>query len=114
MATVDFSNAEIEPNPDYSGSIISLQYLQMLNLLAVHAEDENGNSVVSSITNRNAGSSVNTLSVGYSGVFSTSGTEFYLGGTSDLGKKMVWKITGVSFSSGDDFDFIIDAVISGS
>ena len=41
----------------------------------------------------------------YAGNFTASGTEFYLGSRSNISEK--WKITGISFQSGDSYSFQI-------
>lgn len=109
MAQVDFSNAVLDVNTGYYP-------LRMQSYISLGANRILVNSTGTPITQNSAMSVVeNTpskVSILYTGSFDTSGTEFYLhdGDTAHR----YWKVSGISFSSGDTYSFIIDIETSGN
>lgn len=97
MAQVDFSNAIITPNTS------NILYNSDLTLYNNVLRDVSGNSIVrnSSIVSNIAENTV--LKLTYSGEFLASGTEFYIGLNND------WRVSNISFSSGDTYTFSIRA-----
>ena len=106
MAEVDFSHARIQPwsnnskNPTTSASV-SLGGMTDLYNSSIQ-------SISSTITRTNLVDQQKQLVYQYSGSFTASGIEFYLvayDGSSYNG----WKISNISFNSGDTFIFQIQA-----
>jgi len=109
MALVDFTNARIEPNS--SSPLNPMEYIR----LGINAVTEN-------IVPRNSsGSAIGTGSSGslsadswyekmyFQGTFTASGNEFYLG--TSAASNVLWKVSNISFSSGDTYSFYIDMEI---
>lgn len=109
MALVDFSNAHIE--------VVSSSYKPLRNSwLGLRGfggdpiiRDENNNNIVSNLSQSDHSVSVSHFYIALSGTFTTSGTKLYYGNTAD---GVLYKISNISFSSGDTFDFRINATIS--
>lgn len=105
MAIVDFSHATIEPvgtSSQTGQTFLSLKNQQF--------KDVNGTVI-------NSGGSYTTMKeeqrlvmYQYNGTFIASGTEFYVGMITSSGiLKSAWKVSNVSFSSGDTYVFQIRA-----
>ena len=106
MAQVDFSNAHIEPyniNPAEKAFLT----LNIYNSGSIIFCDSNGNSVVSSQTMQTPISTPTRTMFQYSGIFSTSGTEFYF----KYGA-IAWRVYGITFASGDTFVFTVDSTLT--
>lgn len=106
MAEVDFTNARIEPSGTENPATDA--YVQ-LNTYAFY--DSSTNMV-------NSGTSSRTQLINqqkqlmflYQGRFTTSGTEFYIyQGTNYLRR---WKVSNISFNSGDTYVFQINATLT--
>ena len=102
MAMVDFSNARIEVNSTDTES--PTKYANV-NLAGGYLYDASGNVIggsnISQLINQQK-----QLMYNYQGTFSASGTEFYVVGN---GYQARWKISNISFSSGDTYVFQINA-----
>lgn len=104
MALIDMTNARIEVAP--TATVIPATY-GWVNLNTSSLLDENGNTIGSvscSKSNLNNRESVYT----YTATFSASGTEFYIAGKNT---NAAWKISNISFQSGDVGQFDIDIKI---
>jgi hypothetical protein len=107
MAEVDFSNARIEldtrkpDNPTVAENVA-------LTLAGGRLYDASGNSIVSSYNISNLINQQKQLMYLYHGTFNASGTEVYLT-TTNFGTG--WKITNISFQSGDTYVFQINATL---
>lgn len=98
MAQVDFSSAVLTKPNTSAWSTANLK----LNDNAL--KDANNNLIASpTITRTNTAT---RLTHNYSGSFTASGTEFYIGNLSG------WYVSGISFSAGDTFNFAIDIDIT--
>lgn len=116
MADVDFSHAVLDAYssnsayyPMVSSNNLLLKY-SALKMLDINATEVTSNMVRTTLTN-----TPTKVSILFSGSFNTSGTEFYL---IDLFatsmSKATWKVSNISFSSGDTYSFIIDIETSGN
>jgi len=101
MAMVDFSNARIEPVGTQNMTAYS-----SLDLNTTILRDANDNYVSNSFTPSRLINQQKQLMYLYQGTFTASGTEFYMYYTNGQGK---WKVSNISFSSGDTFIFQINA-----
>lgn len=108
MADVDFSHAVLDVyagNPMNSGSYLNFASSQSSGTFV----DINGNvvnpndSYYSIITN-----TPTKVSILFTGTFTASGTEFYTYFSTK------WKVSNISFSSGDTYSFIIDIETEGN
>ena len=97
MAQVDFSNAVMEP---YMWNPASSSYLALTGDL----RNSGGTLVTSSKSYNIIKNTVDELSIKVTGTFNTSGTEFYF-----YQSYFFWKISNISFSSGDTFEFQVNA-----
>lgn len=115
MAEVDFSNARIEPvaypnpfngyttiNPTGKGNL-SLDFTSDL-------WDANQNTITSSLSKTRLINEKKQLMFLYQGTFNTSGTEFYIIHYGDY-TMGAWKISNISFNSGDTYVFQINATL---
>ena len=104
MAQVDFSTAVLEPAPgtkpmDYSS------YMRIYYSSGIW-NAPNGAVIVANNGQYKLVENQNKVTVVYTGTFTASGTEFYIGYFSN-GIKL-WKVTNISFNSGDTYSFAID------
>lgn len=105
MAQVDFTNAVLDVYDNTKKPMTSSNYLGING--DVYFYNEQG-----SIINSNGAKSVilNTpakVSILFTGSFTASGTSFH----TDLS---LWKVSNISFSSGDTYAFVIDIETSGN
>ena len=109
MAQVDLSNAILEPILDQNNKPPYYQYY--ISLWGVNTQigvyDSSGTSIANNISRQKLIDVSNQLLVQISGTFTASGTEFYLGLYST--PELHYRISNVSFSSGDTFIFQIKA-----
>jgi len=103
MADVDFSNARIEP----FGTICPAAYSYLNITTNSSLRDANDTSIASNHATRDINDQKQMLTT-YYGTFTASGTEFYLYQYTNLGVGK-WKISNVSFNSGDTYMFNINA-----
>lgn len=104
MAVVDFTNAVLDVN----GAEKPLTHSDFMELR--HYFFVNG-SQVSAPTFNVVTNTPTKVSIRYTGTFNSSGTEFYIAYTTTQG---TFKVSNISFSSGDSYDFIIDIEVSGN
>ena len=110
MAQVDFSNAVLS---FHSYNPLSAWYvgLRWSSYVTAYITDDSGNVITSSLNVTQISRTVSYLKLGYSGTFSASGNEFYLATQANAGA-IHYKISNVSFNSGDSFYFEITANLS--
>ena len=106
MAQVDFSNAVLDVYNDKPLTYGS--YLQLNNSGAPYFHNLAGN-YISVPTKSIILNTPQNVSILFTGVFNSAGTEFYIG---DSAKE--WKVSNISFSSGDTYSFVIDIEVSGN
>lgn len=106
MAQVNFDNAIITP---YTSNPASASHLALYRGDQAYYKcvDINGNSVVSSRTMTLVSESTSGFEVLFTGTFSTSGSEFYI--KIYYMNAFYWRISNISFASGDTFNFKIKA-----
>ena len=104
MADVDFSHATMSVNTTNSRRPISEAYVTLADN-PPELYNFSGTIITTSGTRSEIRNTPSVLSYLYTGTFTASGTEFYMG---------AFKISGVSFSSGDTYSFIIDIETSGN
>lgn len=107
MADVDFSNAVLDVNSSEK-PLAESGYLRLRNYMFYY----NGNPV----TDTSGSSTIITdtptkVSILYTGTFIASGTEFYIAYSQYSG---TFRVSNISFSSGDTYSFIIDIETSGN
>ena len=109
MAEVDFTNARIEPsslgnwvNPTNAADV-------SLNNYSYYLLDSSGSSISSALSPTQLINQQKQLMFLYQGTFTASGTEFYIRPTSSLSG---WKVSNISFNSGDTFVFQINATLT--
>ena len=111
MAIIDFSNATIDV---YAGKPMTRGSYMGVNSSA-SLLDLDGTTVISSGGLKSI--ILNTpskVSIQYTGSVNASGTSFLIGASSSGGSiNNGWKVSNVSFSSGDTYDFIVDIETSG-
>lgn len=107
MAQVDFSNAVLDvygtQKPMEVGAYMSFYRTGTLYNLAGTAVSSGSQSKITDTPSK--------VSILFSGSFTASGTEFYIVYYAD---KPYWKVSNISFSSGDTYSFIIDIETSGN
>lgn len=114
MAEVDFSHARIEPLtamgsfPNIVNPVSLYGYLSLTYGSYLYDANEN---TVASMTHTVLINTSNQLVVLFQGTFSTSGTEFYIIGTS-YPRACGWKVSNISFNSGDTYVFQINATLT--
>jgi hypothetical protein len=116
MAEVDFSNARIEPwngvpslgstldswtkvNPTWKG------YITLYSSRDILAA---GATIISQVTVTKTTDQQKRVVFNYQGTFNASGTEFMYG-YAENGEIAIWKISNISFQSGDTYNFNIRA-----
>jgi hypothetical protein len=106
MADVDFSSAVLDANtyPMRGGNYMGLSDDRLWDS---SFQVINTNRSVRIITN-----TITKVSVLFSGTFTASGTEFYLGYLSAYERG--WRVSNIAFSSGDAYSFVIDIEVSGN
>lgn len=122
MAEVDFSNAVLDvfEGNEYVSAynpMSTSDYMQLKNSSVEYFYNLQGNGI--SVPNPVVSILSNTptkVSISYVGTFNSSGTEFLIGLYSVTGgyKYAGWKVSNVSFSSGDTYSCIIDIEVSGN
>lgn len=103
MAMVDFSNAKISVD-NSSSNPPSTQLYANVDAFIGWLNDANNNHIC---TNKNVTQVVNQdkkLVAAFTGTFTASGTEFYLRYDSGGAR---WKVSNISFQSGDTYSFQI-------
>ena len=121
MAQVDFSNAVLDVFTGneyviaYKPMEATYQYMHLTQ--AIYFYDLQGNSI--SRVNPSVSIIQNTptkVSILYVGEFTASGTEFLIGvhGGSGNRKYAGWKVSNISFNSGDAYSCVIDVETSGN
>ena len=106
MAVVDFSNAVLEHNGNTKP--FDQKYISVIGDNTVIC-DANKQVITSSYTKTKEVDDKGRFVAAFNGTLTTSGTELYIkfgGGAWDT---MYWKITNISFNSGDTFSFKIKA-----
>lgn len=103
MAQLDLSNAHITPvySPANDGTYLILTPTNW------KFSDANGTDI-SSGSGSILVQTTSYFKVYYSGTFTASGTQFYIG---KVNSQPVWRVSGVSFASGDTYAFTIKANI---
>lgn len=106
MAEVDFSHARIQPATSYGGhsnleNPAKYQYVSLATVDYLYDINEN---TIASLNRTQLVNQQKQLVYQYSGTFTASGTEFYFGHS-----LAIWKVSNISFSSGDTFIFQIQA-----
>lgn len=122
MAQVDFSNAHLDvfEGNEYVNTYNPMNhdlYMRLRSSAAEYFYDLQGNSIsrinptVSIIYE-----SPTKVSILYVGEFTASGTSFLIGLYSQSGNRKFagWKVTNVSFNSGDSYSCVIDIETSGN
>ena len=105
MAQVNFSNAVLTPPSAFMFNTGSFG-IGANNNDAKKLWNSRGSSITSNFTVTIIINEQSRKVAQYQGTFSVSGTEFYFGdGASDATKK--WKISNISFESGDTYNFQI-------
>lgn len=107
MAFVDFSNAQLHLPSSPTFNITNNGNVCLSNNVLTNAS---GQTIVSnynhSITINEQKKQVHQ----YTGTFTASGTEFYLGDKLAVNQK--YKITGISFQNGDNYSFEIPVTLT--
>lgn len=103
MAQLDLSNAHITPifppANDAGYLFLASSNFRFFDVNGQQIASGSGSILVEQTSN---------FKVYYSGSFTASGTEFYIG---KLNTQPVWRVSGVSFSVGDTYAFTIRADI---
>lgn len=110
MAQVDFSNAVLDVfsgNPMTFGNYMQLYYVSSNSL-----DDPNGNPISTPVVSKilDTPTKVSILYAGSIVTSNVSGTEFLL----RIGNTRVWKVSNISFATGDTYSFVIDIEVSGN
>jgi len=111
MAQIDFTNATLDA---YIGKPMTQGSYMKINS-ALYLYDTSGNNISASASRSIILNTPAKVSIQYTGTVNASGTEFLLGvsKTSNI-IDFAWKVSNVSFSSGDAYDFIVDIETSGN
>lgn len=107
MAQIDFSNAVLDVNGN-STPLTEDDYMSFNN--TAYLWNSQGQYITSNQTKTIINNTPAKVSILYTGSFTTSGTEFYIGN----GGGNPWKVSNISFSSGDTYSFVIDIEVSGN
>lgn len=111
MADVDFSHAVLDVSPDNPANPpMSYNFYMRIGYEAVLYDDTAAITTSHSVSNLT--NTPTKVSILFTGVFTSSGTAFYIG--ADTNYRRVWKVSNISFSSGDTYSFIIDIETSGN
>ena len=105
MAQLDLSNAHITPIYP-PANIASYLFLNSGNYLFFN---ENGTQITEGSSGSILVEQTSYFKIYYSGTFTASGTEFYIG---RVNLQPIWRVSGVSFSVGDTYAFTIRADIT--
>ena len=114
MAEVDFSNARIEPCNVVITSSTNVNPTKFTNVslwnnpLYIYSVSQGHTTAIGNGTETRLTNQQKQLVYLYQGTFSASGTEFYIL-NSDSSSHAGWKISNISFNSGDTFVFKIRA-----
>ena len=111
MAQVDFSNAVLDVNPNTYQPPMNNNNFMGMSGGAGYLYDQSYNILASG----NLSVLLNTpskVSLLFTGAFGTGGTEFYFG--SAYYNISTWKVSNISFNSGDTYSFVIDIEVSGN
>lgn len=109
MAEVDFSNAIIEP-ANLTNWINPTAY-QNISIDNGFLRDASGNAVSTDVQRTVVVNDTKQLVYLYHGTFTTNGTEFYLR-RSESSVYAGWRISNISFNSGDTYTFTINATLT--
>ena len=112
MAQVDFSNAVLDA---YAGKPFGQNYY--LNFDNTPTLYDISAQVIGSGSKRIISNTPSKVSILYIGTFSASGTEFYIAMSKNATTGTIvfaWKVSNISFSSGDSYSFVIDIEVSGN
>ena len=102
MAQVDFSNATIEIDTTYSTrNPAGTSYINISGVITDAGENTIAVTSTSGLINESKQYMVQVL-----GTFTASGTEFYFQANRGYAR---WKVSNISFSSGDTFVFQVNA-----
>lgn len=110
MADVDFSNAVLDVN--YSNPLAMERFFDFdytSYLYDINSNRINQNETISRITD-----TATKASFLYTGTFTASGTEFYMGQYFGGGIGGTWKVSNISFASGDTYSFVVDIELEGN
>jgi len=107
MAAVNFDNATLDVNSSVIYKPMTSSSYLLINESA-YLFDANGSSIVTSPTKGILSNTPSKVSILCSGTFGASGTELY------LDRYRIWKVTDISFSSGDSYGFVVDIEINGN
>lgn len=111
MAQVDFSNAVLSPLQIGSYVPLDNSYIGLWLSNSIVICDSNKTQIASASISKAIDVAKNFLVI-FSGTFTASGTELYLKYGTGSGDNMWWKITNISFNSGDTFIFQINATLT--
>lgn len=110
MAQIDFTNATLDAyigNPLTQGS-----YMRVNSSASLF--DSSGNIISTGGIKTIILNTPAKVSIQYTGSMTASGTSFLIGVSTSGGSiNFAWKVSNVSFSSGDTYDFIVDIETSG-
>jgi len=105
MAVVDFSNAILDVYDNTKKPMTVTDYMKLGS--SSYLYDEQGQPINSNNTMSILSNTPTKVSILYTGAFISSGTSFHT-------DQSQWKVTNISFSSGDSYAFVIDIEVSGS
>ena len=108
MADVDFSNAVLEP---VSGQKPLTRPLMLGIARTPTLYDAQDTAIVTGQAFSTLENTSTKYSLLFSGTFTASGTEFYIVYSQN---DKVWKVSNISFASGDIYSFVIDIETSGN
>lgn len=110
MAQVDFSNAVLSISTTSPLAIYFTGFSSNTSGNSNHILNQSGQAITSSRSLTKNVTSKNKLIMTMSGTFSASGTEFYIAYSPDF----FWKVSNITFASGDTFTFqvTVDLVTS--
>lgn len=108
MADVDFSNATMQPYSNYAPMTYS-EYLAFYRSAPLY--NSSGSGITSNYARTIVSDTASMFSYLFTGTFTASGTEFYIGWSSSA---LVWKVSNISFSAGDNYSFIVDIEVEGN
>ena len=104
MADVDFSNAVLDVN---TGSYRPLNQDTFLGLTNARINNTSGQQIVTNNSYQLLQDTPAKISILYTGSFTSGGSEFCTSGS-------IFRVSNISFSSGDTYSFIIDVETSGN